>query len=112
MLEGPSAVLRRSLSENLVFQLPADLLMNMAEIHGTPYFMMDEATLRRNARDLAAAYSGYRGGISVAYSVKANFLPAVLRTFWDEGLLFDVATVEELYFLGRTVGNVERSIYT
>ncbi len=112
MLEGPTAVLRRSLSGNLLFRLPGDLLMKMAEVHGTPYFLIDEGTLRRNARELAAAYSGYAGNVSVAYSVKANFLPAVLRTFWEEGLLFDVATVEELYFLYRAVGSVERSIYT
>jgi len=112
MLEGPSAVLRRSLSENLVFRLPADLMENLAEAHGTPYFVMDEETLRRNARDLAAAYSTYSGGLSLAYSIKANFLPRVLGTFGEEGLMFDAATVEELYFLERAVGGVERSIYT
>ncbi|MFP3263019.1 MAG: hypothetical protein RXQ62_00755 [Nitrososphaeria archaeon] len=112
MLEGPSAVLRRPLAENLLFRLPADVLINLSETYGTPYFLIDEATLRRNARDLRAAYSDYSGKVSVAYSVKANFLPRILRTFWGEGLLFDVATLEELYFLERSIGSVERSIYT
>ncbi|MGC8556030.1 MAG: diaminopimelate decarboxylase family protein, partial [Conexivisphaera sp.] len=86
--------------------------MNLAEVHGTPYFLIDELTLRRSARDLGSAYSAYAGDVSLAYSVKANFLPRILSTFHDEGLLFDVATVEELYFLERTLGSVERSIYT
>ncbi len=112
MLKGPRAVLGRPLSENLVFRLPSELLLGLAELHGTPYFLIDEDTLRENARRLASAYSGYPGNVSIAYSIKANFLPVVLRTFWDEGLLFDVATVEELYFLERSVGSVDRSIYT
>lgn len=97
---------------NLIFKLSEQLLLELADSYGTPYFLMDEATIRRKAEELRDAYSTYIGKVSIAYSVKANFTPRVLKVYGEEGMLFDTATVEELYFVERAVGRASESVYT
>jgi len=87
-------------------------LYGLAEKYGTPYFLIDEGTLRRKVSDLEQAFSEFRGVYRVAYSVKANFNPSVIRTFASEGILFDLTAPSELVFILRSGGAAENVIYT
>ncbi|WP_019903396.1 type III PLP-dependent enzyme [Methylobacterium sp. 77] len=67
-------------------------LSDLAEAHGTPFFVYDADLLRRSYRDLAQAVSGFA---VVDYSVKANPAPAVIRVFRDEGAGAEIASGAE-----------------
>jgi diaminopimelate decarboxylase len=87
-------------------------LFDIAEEYGTPYFLIDEATLRRKVSDMEQAFAEFKGAYRVAYSVKANFNPSVVRTFANEGILFDLAAPGELVFVLRSGGTAEDVVYT
>src|SRR5437899_5521574 len=74
-------------------------LYRLAEKHGTPYFLIDEATLRKKVNEIEQAFQEFKGAFRVAYSMKANFNPSVIRIFVGEGILFDITAPSELYFL-------------
>src|SRR5437870_2405657 len=59
-------------------------LYYLAEKFGTPYFLIDEATLRKNVTEIEQAYQDFKGPFRVAYSMKANFNPSVIKTFVSE----------------------------
>ncbi len=87
-------------------------LYNLAEKFGTPYFLIDEGALRKNVSEIEQAYQKFKGPFRVAYSIKANFNPAVIRTFVSEGIMFDLTAANELYFLMKCGGSPENVIYT
>jgi diaminopimelate decarboxylase len=84
----------------------------LAEKYGTPYFLIDEATLRKKVTEMEQAFSEYKGVFRVAYSIKANFNPSVIRTFAGEGILFDLTASNELQFILRSGGSAENVLYT
>ena len=87
-------------------------LYSLAERYGTPYFLIDEATLKKKVSEIEQAFSEYRGAFRVAYSIKANFNPSVIRSFASEGIMFDLAAPTELQFLAKCGGSPEDVIYT
>ncbi len=87
-------------------------LYNLAEKFGTPYFLIDEEALRKNVSEIEGAYQKFKGPFRVAYSIKANFNPAVIKTFVSEGIMFDLTAANELYFLMKCGGSPENVIYT
>jgi diaminopimelate decarboxylase len=87
-------------------------LFNLAEKFGTPYFLIDEGVLRKNVSEIEQAYQKFKGPFRVAYSIKANFNPAVIKTFVSEGIMFDLTASNELYFLMKCGGSAENVIYT
>ncbi len=87
-------------------------LYRLAEKHGTPYFLIDEATLRKKVSEMEQGFSEYKGVFRVAYSVKANFNPSVIRTFASEGILFDLTAANELVFVLKSGGSAENVMYT
>ncbi|MDG6920042.1 MAG: hypothetical protein JRN59_00755 [Nitrososphaerota archaeon] len=87
-------------------------LYSLAEKHGTPYFLIDEATLRRKVSEMEEGFSEYKGAFRVAYSVKANFNPSVIRAFTSEGILFDLTAPSELVFVLKAGGSSENVMYT
>jgi diaminopimelate decarboxylase len=87
-------------------------LFSLAEKFGTPYFLIDEAALRKNVTDLEQAYQSFKGPFRVAYSIKANYNPSVIKTFVSEGIMFDLTAANELYFLIKCGGSPENVIYT
>ena len=44
--------------------------------------------------------------------MKANFNPAVIKTFVSEGIMFDLTAANELHFLLKCGGSPENVIYT
>ncbi|HUH82452.1 MAG TPA: hypothetical protein VLX33_01080 [Nitrososphaerales archaeon] len=87
-------------------------LYSLAERYGTPYFLIDEATLRRKVAEMEQGFSEFKGVFRVAYSVKANFNPSVIKTFRSEGILFDLTSANELVFLLKCGGSPGDVMYT
>jgi diaminopimelate decarboxylase len=67
-------------------------LVGLAEEHGTPLFVYDEAHLRAKCREAVAAF-----GDGVAYASKAFLCLAMARLALEEGMHLDVATGGELH---------------
>jgi ornithine decarboxylase len=67
------------------------LLKKLAEQHGTPLFVVDHDQLRRNY----AQFKRYLPRVQAYYAVKANSDPAIVKTFYDAGGSFDVASMPE-----------------
>jgi diaminopimelate decarboxylase len=105
LIEKPTAIdLNR-------FVKPIDINKLVAQF-GTPLFLIDEDTLHAKAKELHKAYSKFRGQVKIAYSVKANFSPAVVNAFMKDGLAFDLTSLGELYFIKQCKTDPENVIYT
>ena len=87
-------------------------LFHLAEEFGTPYFLIDEATLRKKVSEVEQAFGEFKGRFRVAYSIKANFNPSVIKTFLSEGTMFDLTAPSELFFLMKCGGSPESVLYT
>jgi len=87
-------------------------LVTLAGEYGTPVYVINESVLRSRVHTLREGYAGYRGPVKIAYSMKTNLTPAVLKTFISENILFDITSVGELYFYLRCGGNPENVVYT
>jgi ornithine decarboxylase len=66
-------------------------LRKLAEKHGTPLFVVDHAVLRRNY----AVFRKYLPRVQAYYAVKANPDPAIVKTLFEAGSSFDVASMPE-----------------
>lgn len=66
-------------------------LQELARRHGTPLVVIDHAVLRRNY----AEFKKHLPKVQAYYAVKANPDPAILRTLYQAGASFDVASVTE-----------------
>jgi ornithine decarboxylase len=67
------------------------LLKELAQRHGTPLFVVDHDAVRSNY----AAFKRYLPRVQAYYAVKANSDPAIIKTLYDEGASFDVASIAE-----------------
>lgn len=65
----------------------------IAEEHGTPVFIYDEAHLRARCREAVAAFGQGRA----VYATKAFLCKAMARLAYDEGMLLDVASGGEMH---------------
>ncbi len=79
---------------------------------GTPLYIIDENTLHNKVRELLDAYKSFKGKRQIAYSVKANFNPAVIKAFINDKIMFDLTSLGELYFYTRCNGRLEDVVYT
>jgi len=93
------------------FVKPVDINKLVAQ-YGTPLYLVDEDTLHAKAKELHSAYSKYKGPVKIAYSIKANFTPAVIKAFMKDGLTFDLTSLGELHFIKRCKADPENVIYT
>ena len=66
-------------------------LLKLAKKHGTPLVVVDHKALRNNY----AQFRKYLPRVQVYYAVKANSDPAIVKTLYQEGASFDVASVAE-----------------
>ena len=66
-------------------------LRQLGEKYGTPLFVVDHNVLRRNY----ATFKKYLPRIQAYYAVKANPDPAIVKTLFDAGASFDVASMPE-----------------
>jgi ornithine decarboxylase len=66
-------------------------LRQLAKEHGTPLVVVDHEVLRRNY----ATFKRYLPRVQAYYAVKANPDPAIVKTLFDVGGSFDVASMPE-----------------
>lgn len=72
--------------------------VDLAERFGTPLYVMDEATIRRNCREYLRAFAKrYPAGVELHYAAKAFLCKAMCGIVEEEGLSLDVASGGELY---------------
>ena len=67
------------------------LLQQLAEENGTPIFIIDHAIIRQNYLE----FKEHLPNVQVYYAVKANTNPEIIRTLFDMGCSFDVASMPE-----------------
>ena len=67
------------------------VLKKLAEENGTPLFVVDHAQLRKNY----ATFKRHLPRVQAYYAVKANSDPAIVRTLYQAGCSFDVASMPE-----------------
>jgi ornithine decarboxylase len=68
-----------------------ELLQKLAEEHGTPIFVIDHERLRQNYRE----FTENLPNVQAYYAVKANSNPDIVKTLFDLGASFDVASLPE-----------------
>jgi len=74
-------------------------LRRLAREHGTPLLVVDHDVLRRN-------YAEFRRRlprVQVYFAVKANPDPAIVRTFYEAGASFDVASMPEFLIVHKNI---------
>jgi diaminopimelate decarboxylase len=71
------------------FAKPSDIAKLVTQ-YGTPLYLIDEDTLHLKVKELHNAYTEFTGPVKIAYSIKANFSPAILRAFMKDGITFDL----------------------
>jgi ornithine decarboxylase len=67
------------------------LLEQLAKRHGTPLFVVDHDALRRNY----AEFKRHLPRVQAYYAVKANSEPSIVKTLYEAGASFDVASMPE-----------------
>jgi ornithine decarboxylase len=79
--------------------IKGDTIKGLIKRHGTPLFIVDHAAIRRN-------YAEFRRGlprVNAYYAVKANPDPAIVRTLFDAGAGFDVASMPEFKIVNENI---------
>jgi ornithine decarboxylase len=69
-----------------------DLLQRLAKEHGTPIFVVDHEKIRGNYRQ----FKEYLPNVQAYFAVKANPNADIVKTLFDLGASFDVASMPEL----------------
>ncbi len=74
-------------------------LEELAQEHGTPLFVVDHDELRKNY----ATFKRHLPRVQAYYAVKANSDPAIVKTFFDAGASFDVASFPEFMIVYQCI---------
>lgn len=74
-------------------------LQSLAREHGTPIVVLDHDVLRKNY----AAFRRHFPKVQAYYAVKANPEPAIIRTFYQAGASFDVASLPEFMLVYENI---------
>ena len=68
-------------------------LLKLVKAYGTPLFVVDHAQLRENYQ----IFRKHLPRLQVYFAVKANSDPQIVKTFYDAGSSFDVASIAEFH---------------
>ena len=74
-------------------------LQELVAKHGTPLFVVDHEELRRNY----ATFKRNLPRVQAYYAVKANSDPAIVKTLYDVGASFDVASMAEFLIVHQYI---------
>ena len=74
-------------------------LLDLAKKHGTPLFIVDHAELRKNY----ALFRKHFPRVQIYYAVKVNSDPAIVKTFYELGGSFDVASMQEFHTVHENI---------
>lgn len=94
--------MKKERADDGVFHIGAErkeLLQQLAAEEGTPIFVIDHEKIRQNYRE----FRSYMPMIQVYYAVKANSHPAIVKTLFDMGCSFDVASLPEFMIVHENI---------
>src|SRR3954470_5356395 len=74
-------------------------LQRLAREHGTPLVVVDHKILRENY----AAFKKHLPKVQAYFAVKANAEPAIVRTLYEAGASFDVASLPEFMLVYENI---------
>ena len=77
-------------------------LARIARKHGTPVVVIDHDEIRRNY----ASFKRHLPKVQAYYAVKANPAPEIVRTLYDVGASFDVASMPEFMLVHENVARL------
>src|ERR1700686_1291812 len=77
-------------------------LQILAKEHGTPVVVIDHDVIRRNY----ATFRRHLPKVQAYYAVKANPAPEIVRTLYEAGASFDVASLPEFQLVHRNIENL------
>jgi ornithine decarboxylase len=78
------------------------LLTDLAKEHGTPIFVIDHEKIRQNYRE----FKEHLPSVQAYYAVKANSNPDIVKTIFDLGGSFDVASLPEFMTVYENIKNM------
>jgi len=78
------------------------LLQKLAQDEGTPIFVIDHEKIRKNYREFKA----HLPFVQVYYAVKANSNPEIVKTLFEMGCSFDVASMPEFMIVYENIKNM------
>jgi ornithine decarboxylase len=76
-----------------------ELLKELASEHGTPIFVIDHEKIRENYRE----FKTHLPSVQVYFAVKANSNPEIVRTLYEMGSSFDVASMPEFMIVYENI---------
>jgi ornithine decarboxylase len=76
-----------------------ELLQKLAAEKGTPIFVIDHERIRQNYREFTEALPN----VQTYYAVKANSDPEIIRTLFEMGSRFDVASMPEFMLVYENI---------
>jgi ornithine decarboxylase len=79
-------------------------LRKLAEEHGTPLFVIDHDQLRANYQE----FKKYLPRVQAYFAVKAGADAAIVRTFFNEGASFDVASMPEFQLVYENIRKMKK----
>lgn len=79
-----------------------ELLQQLAAKHGTPLFVVDHEIIRTNFREFTEKLPD----VQVYFAIKSNSNPEILKTMYDLGSGFDVASVQEFRMVYKNAQNL------
>ncbi|MGD0497209.1 MAG: type III PLP-dependent enzyme [Bryobacteraceae bacterium] len=82
--------------------MTARQLQTLAQKHGTPLVVVDHDVIRRNY----AAFKRRLPKVQAYYAVKANPAPEIVRTLYQAGASFDVASFPEFLLVYENIKNL------
>ena len=75
------------------------MLQELAREQGTPIFVIDHEKIRQNYRE----FKQYMPNVQVYFAVKANSTPEIVKTLFDMGCSFDVASLPEFMIVYENI---------
>jgi ornithine decarboxylase len=81
-----------------------ELLQELAGEHGTPIFVIDHEKIRENYRE----FKSHLPSVQVYFAVKANSNPEIVRTLFEMGSSFDVASMPEFMMVHENIRHMPR----
>ncbi|MGB7582621.1 MAG: type III PLP-dependent enzyme [Sedimentisphaerales bacterium] len=78
-------------------------LLKLAQKHGTPLFIIDHNVIRKNYR----TFKKHLPRVQAYYAVKANSNQEIIKTLFDEGASFDVASYNEFMQIYKYISHFE-----
>jgi ornithine decarboxylase len=81
-----------------------ELLQKLAREHGTPIFVIDHEKIRENYRE----FKSHLPSVQVYFAVKANSNPEIVRTLFEMGSSFDVASMPEFMIVHENIKDMPK----